>query len=507
MITTLPEEILTLILQSCTSFSQLTNLLLASKSTHAAWIHNQRSILWHVGQAAIPGFTDALIAVRATTIASESLLNGQLPPPDPFQFSSLSGSRNKPNLEDVNQIQNLAKLATYLERRTRCPRAKTPNFPPHKWHFDSLSWKHNNTWTLWRDGYHRAVYRYLTAGAVLSRTYFAPVVSSSGCSKKPRGFLNSLVTVLEGIEEARESEYPDWFSDRERAYLSTVAVYDSQGYERWGGEGFSALEEIFVRGSTSTSTTSTPTTTSSSSRKGVVSGRGIQPSEEQEEGLEKSLYGIFGTKAKNMQNLDPAHAEELFSQILQFLYLVDGDIRYLISLPGDTPREDEGEMMKIGSVNAILFGSFTPMRINIRRKEDGTEAAFATTLLPKLDSRMLNDSTTTREYLGFQNMHNYLQKVWDVGGIANCYDDPIRKTPPPVSFFVEYMLRKYFGLRFAVTMFDSTVENRCAWYAFHQFGGMFTGSGPSSWYVGQDLLQSVDDPIPTPCYDEYACYY
>lgn len=83
-------------------------------------------------------------------------------------------------------------------------------------------------------------------------------------------------------------------------------------------------------------------------------------------------------------------------------------------------------------------------------------------------------------------------------------------------------MRKYFGLRFACTMFDSTREIRCAWYAFHQFGGVFTGFGPAhrpglgdddddddegETYVGQDLLVSVDEPSPVPCFDEHAWYY
>lgn len=76
-------------------------------------------------------------------------------------------------------------------------------------------------------------------------------------------------------------------------------------------------------------------------------------------------------------------------------------------------------------------------------------------------------------------------------------------------------MRKYFRLRFACTMFDSTHEIRCAWYAFHQFGGVFTGFGPGPGsdededitYVGQDLLVSADEPTPVPCYDEHAWYY
>ncbi|KAL3482158.1 hypothetical protein BJX99DRAFT_252871 [Aspergillus californicus] len=465
----LPGEIIALVLQNCDSLSQLRNLLLTSKTIHSAWTCNQRAILWKVGQVAIPGFTDALIAVRATKIAKECFLAGELPP-SPFPISDLSGGVNKPCLNDLQDVQNLAQLAQFIERKTRCEDGKTPGFMPDKWYFDSLSWDHS-TWTVWRESYHRAIYRYLTAGAILARAYWEPVISPA----KPSGFLTNIVSILEGIA-GQESDYPDWFSDSERRYLSTIPLYDIQGYDKWGA--FQQLEELFVEESRAPS-------------------RPVQPCA----GL-KPLYNVFGSKAKNLQSLDPGHANTLFQEILHFLYLVDGDLRFLISLPGDTPLENPEDPIT-HSIDAILFGSFTPVKINIRQTNN-TEAAFANPLLPPLTTKTIQTNPSPI-YLTFQNMHNYLKKIWDVSGIPNCYDDPIRKTAPPVAFFAEYMFRKYFGLRMSYTMFDATQENRCAWYAFHQYAGIFTGFAPG-WYVGDDLLMGVDD-APGVCFDEYVCYY
>ncbi|KAL4911846.1 hypothetical protein BDW62DRAFT_216886 [Aspergillus aurantiobrunneus] len=484
-LTTLPEELIALVLRSCDSFSQLHSLIRTCKTLHAVWEANQRIILWHVGQAAIPGFGDALIASRATQISQSALLRHTLPP-TPFPSAQLPGTTTKPTLHETHQALTLTPLAQHLSAKTRSPLGKTSSFLPHRWFFETTTWT-PRTWHIWTDSYHRAVYRYLAGGAILSRAYHEPVISPA----KPAGFLASLVKILEGIAvwDASTASYPGWFSDEERRYLASVPLYNSQRHAEWGGP-FTELEGVFLHESKQQSSASS----------------GWKYTPQPGEGLETSLFRLFGSKAKNPRALDAAHAEALFEQLLQFLYLVDGDMRCLVSLPGDTPVENtEGRITH--SMSAFLFGSFTPMRINIRRKEeDGGDAAFASPVLPKLESKMLESGASQTEYLGFANMHNFLKKVWDVGGLPNCYGDPVRKTVPPVGFFVEYMLRKYFGLRFAHTMFDSTMEVRCAWYAFHQYGGVFTGYGPR-WYVGQDLLQSVDDPSPVPCYDEYAWYY
>lgn len=388
-----------------------------------------------------------------------------------------------------------AHLAQYLEGKTRSPVGKRREFLPDMWYFDSLVWT-PRTWQVWRENYHRAVYRYLTAGAVLCRAYYAALVSE----RKPAGFLSSLLSTLEGIAVRSNREYPEWFTEDEKRYLSTIPLYDSQAYAHWESA-FKPLEEIFVSESKKQSQLLGPVTPP-------------QPAE----GLSQCLQCIFGAEAKNLQSLHPTHADTLFQQTLQFLSLIDDDIRLLIALPGDTPLEPIDNPINPPSTTAFLFGSFTPMNITIRRGQCQckciTTSAFATPLLPPLNSKSL-PTVTPSQYLSFSNMHNYLKKVHDASSLPNCYSDPLRKTPPPISFFSEYMMRKYFRLRFACTMFDSTHEIRCAWYAFHQFGGVFTGFGPGPGsdededitYVGQDLLVSADEPTPVPCYDEHAWYY
>ncbi|KAL6238316.1 hypothetical protein BDW75DRAFT_34057 [Aspergillus navahoensis] len=493
---TIPEELLSIVLQNCSSFPELRALILTSKTLYTVWRNNHRTILWHVGQSAIPGFSDALIAARATNIAKASILCGELPPHQ-FPTATLSGDDTKPTLSEIKQVQSFACLANYLETRARSAKDKRRDFLPHRWYFDSLAWS-QQTWDVWREGYHRSVYRYLTAGAVLCRAYYEPLV----CEKRPKGILFSLLSILEGkvLRSANSGDsFPGWFSDEEKKYISRIPLYDSQRYEAWE-EAFKPFEELFVQESRKHSLPPAPDPEWRSA-----------PHSPEAESSGRSLYRTFGAQSKNLHALDDTHLQSLFTNLLHFLYLVDGDIRYFISLPGDTPTESPDDPVTHSVPGIFLFGSFTLMDINIRQKADGSCVAHASTVLSKLTSGTLlsTPNPMSRVYLGFPNMHNYLKKVWDVSGVPNCYDwNPVRKTPPPVSFFVEYMLRKYFGLRFSSKMFDATIEVRCAWCAFHQFGGVFTGLTPGQGkYVGRDLLESVEQELSVAVFDEYAWYY
>ncbi|KAL4796315.1 hypothetical protein BDV19DRAFT_398365 [Aspergillus venezuelensis] len=489
----LPEELIALTLRNCDSFYTLQNLIQSSQAIHDVWELNQRSILWDVGQADIPAFSDALIAVRATNIAKASILNGHLPP-TPFPISTLSGETNKPTLDETKSVLSLAKLANYLESRTRCPKNKERGFLPHKWYFDSLAWS-SQTWVIWRENYHRALYRYFIAGAILCRAYYEPLISES----RPKDFLSSLTGILGGVssrirgrdtDPASPSEYPVWYTEEEKRYMGTIPIYDSQAYEQWG-DAFGPLEELFVQESRKRSYNKPP-----SPHKPTKSGW-----------LGKTLYGAFGSKAKNPFSLDAAHSETLFNDIMGLLHLIDGDIRSLILLPGDTPAENTSHPIS-HSLQLFPFGSFTLMDIRIRKSvnplssttESNTAYASPTPIPP------------SSSVLSFSAMHNHLKKIQDCSGLPNCYfSDPLLKTPLPSSFFIEYMLRRYFGLRFAVDMCDATVEVRAAWFAFHQYAGVFSGFVPlcqGCGYVGWNMLaEDIGRQWPMPVYNEDAWYY
>ncbi|KAL4809876.1 hypothetical protein BDV18DRAFT_156253 [Aspergillus unguis] len=446
---TLPSELLALISSNLSSFKDLQSLLQTSKNIYTAWKSNQRTILWSIGQASIPAFGDALIAARATNISKDSVLQGSLPP-TPFPAQHLPGETHKPTLSETRQILSFNRLARHLCTKARNPESKRKFFLPHRWYFDSCSSWSQRTWTVWEENYHRAVYWYLTAGAMLSRAYMEPLVSE----KRPSGFLENLVGILEGrrdythyirllsgsqgesssssSSEGRQYQFQNreqgWFTSSEKEYLQSIPLYNSQTTDTWPSA-FADLEALFVQENKRLSLQTSPS-------------QQTRPSE----GLKKPLLSIYGIDGTNTQGLDKEHHSTLFSSLLQFLYLIDGDMRYMISLPGDTPSEALGSGIK-DRMSVFLFGSFTLMDLTLGNTTTGNISAFAK---PAISSK--------NNGFGFPYMHNLLKKIHDVSGLPNCYDSPIRKTPPIASFFVEYMLRKYFSLKFNYTMFDATRE-------------------------------------------------
>ncbi|KAF9885283.1 hypothetical protein FE257_013081 [Aspergillus nanangensis] len=463
----LPQDIIALILQSCDSFSQIRSLILTSKPIHSVWILNQHSILWYVGQEDIPGFSDALIATRATQIAKDALLKGELPT-DPFPVAELSGDAHKPSLEELKQTQCLQSVAEYLENETLDDDPDSFACMPDSSETERHEWARLR-WKVWREEYHRAIYRNIAAGAILYRTYHTPIVSSA----RPASFLAALIRIMEGSEDL-EAVTDDWFSGSDRRYLSDIPLYSRQDYRR-SEASFQPLEDLFVEESRKRALSLDSSNKISSIRLEV---RG-----------EKSLFSSFEryTKTQNPQSLGATHAEALFDQILHFIFTTEQKPQQFIWDPREAREEPSEETDS--SISAIFFGSFAPINLTLRDKMD----VSGVLALPGLESKTLQNSN----YLGFQYMDTFLNQAWEVGGIPNYYARD-RRPPAPRVYFAEHMLRKYFGLRFADTIYASTRDSICAWDAFTHYGGLFTNLALEPYYLGEDMLQSCDDPVPTP---------
>ncbi|KAL2811956.1 hypothetical protein BJX63DRAFT_432961 [Aspergillus granulosus] len=209
----LPIEIISLILQSCDGFSQLRSMLLVCRRLCSVFLQHQSTILWHVGQAEILGFSDALIAVRATEIARQALEKGELPP-DPFPVSELSGESRKPSFEELEHIRKLESLAHWHEEYIR-PEAEITM--PDQYDRVEKEWARHK-WDVWRDGHRRALYRYLAAGPILYRAYHTPLLSKS----RPRGFLAAFIRMME--LDSDEPVY-DWFSASDRSFYSKAPLF------------------------------------------------------------------------------------------------------------------------------------------------------------------------------------------------------------------------------------------------------------------------------------------
>ncbi|PKY05940.1 hypothetical protein P168DRAFT_303636 [Aspergillus campestris IBT 28561] len=471
----LPQEVVALILQNCDSFRQLRSLILTCKRIHLAWELNKPAILWHVGRAEIPGWTDAIVAraqIRATQIAKDALLKGELPP-DPFPVSELSGEVRRPSLEELKQVQSLQKLAKYLESEMLASDEDLfISMPDDQCNAGPIKWA-RFAWSVWREEFCRAIYRHLTAGAILYRAYLAPIVWGA----RPADFLAAFITIMESGEDLADVT-ADWFSDSDRRYLSTVPAYHIPD----GGQCdnyFQPLEDVFVEESRKRALLDPPMRPPPPGRRGDWS-------------PPPTLFSTFGQYAPihNPQSLETSHAEALFHQTLQFIFLNEQSPQQFI---WDSPRERQEETKEtsenLPSIFAIFFGSFVPLQVTVRDETHVT----ATAALPGLESK----TPTESNYLGFQYMDEFLPILSAVGGIPNSHGNG-QRLPDSRFCFAEHMLRKFFGLRFADTIYESTLDSTCAWDALTCYGGVFTNRGLRPWYHGADLFQSSDDPIPTP---------
>ncbi|PLN83321.1 hypothetical protein BDW42DRAFT_165179 [Aspergillus taichungensis] len=465
-IISLPQEVVALLLQNCDSFSQLRSLILTCKWIHVAWEVNKPAILWHVGRAQIPGWSDAIIAIRATEIAKDALLRGELPP-DPFPVSKLSGETCRPSLEELKQVQSLQKVAKYLESEMLASDEDLfISMPDDQCDVGPIELA-RFAWHVWREEFCRAIYRHLTAGAILCRAYLAPIVSDA----RPADFLAAFISNIESGEDLADVT-TSWFSDSDRRYLSTAPVYQVPD----GGQSenaFQPLEDVFVEESRKRAMLDPPMRPPPPGRKG-------------DETPPPSLFSTFGQHApiQNPQSLEASHAETLFHQILQFIFLTEQSPRQFIWDPRERQEENKEAPEDGPSIFAIFFGSFDPLQITVRDQTHVT----ATEALPGLEGKTLKESN----YLGFQYMDNLLRLMWATGGMNG------RQLLDSRFSFAEHMLRKFFGLRFADTIHESTIVSQCAWDAFANYGGVFTNRGLPFWYHGADLFQSSDDPIPTP---------
>ena len=473
----LPQEIIALILQSCDSFRQIQSLIFTCKRVQSVWISNQRSILWPIAQLEITGFSDALIAVgltpsrliyiklttcqvRATQIATNSLLKEELPP-DPFPVSGLNGDANRPSLRELKQVQTLHRAANYVEK------AILSYYHPDRFISmpNELETERDECarvkWQVWREECHRAIYRNLAAGAILCRPYHAPIVSV----ERPRDFLAAFLEIMEG------SEHPfnvidGWFSASEQRYLSKIPLYSSKDYHK-SEAAFRPLEDLFIE----------------ESRKREP----FDPSEmlaPVKSSRDESLFKTFGryVEIRNPQSLDPDHAENVFHQILHFIAMVEEEPLKFFWDPKDEKLQSDDIPDDSPSALVMFFGSFVPIRISLQAKTKMS----GTLALPGLNAKMIKDSN----YFGFQYMDAFLNITWGVGSLPNCYGEDTKRPPPPQFYFAEYMLRKYFCLRFADAIYES------AWDAFAHYGALFTNLESHLWYDNVGLFQSSDDPIP-----------
>ncbi|KAF8851656.1 hypothetical protein BDZ45DRAFT_808142 [Acephala macrosclerotiorum] len=202
----IPVELLTRIFESCDDFPQVVALASVCKGTHAAWVTNSGTIIWSVAKSQIRSFDDALMAVRATAIVLKAYQAGTSPPV--VAMNSLSGNSKLPDVAELKEVFNMQYLVRCIEwmyfnsRELHLGECEDNLFKDMKYgHYPSdqrrfpeclskdIPGAKNATIDSFRDGFYRAMYRLLLAGAVLAKPYMAPLFQARKEGGKD-GFFN-----------------------------------------------------------------------------------------------------------------------------------------------------------------------------------------------------------------------------------------------------------------------------------------------------------------------------
>ncbi|KAL4881883.1 hypothetical protein BJY04DRAFT_217948 [Aspergillus karnatakaensis] len=514
----LPVEIIAQILRMTNSFAQLRATMLVCKRLYSVSLRHQRSIAWHVGQADIIGFSDALIAVRATEITRRALEQGRLPP-DPFPVSTLSGNARKPSLDELQKVRKLEALASWHEDSIRI---HTEDNMPDKSECMRHEWARRK-WEVWRENHRRALYRYLAAGAILYREYHYPLLAAD----RPRDFLSTFSRIMdlqnEPYNDSEDSEdsddnndaddadlsaydwsptplqrfstpVHDWFSADDRALLSKLPQFNA--YDARHAHVFEPLGQLFLEES------------------------GRMPKFECSKHMDipnhktscASLYRFFANQdcsdpelrppaedCRNQLSLPPAHAENLFHQILHFLWMIAVDPLGDVLLHNGLPRPPR-EVRESDAFYVVPFGQFNLYRI-VPCHARGHEFMYATSGVTSHAATA--DKDTSNSNLEQFNMAPLLDRAWESVGIPNAYCGNYH--PPYCKYHAaEYLLRKYFGLRFADTAMAFWDPLWPPWDDFVRYGGVFTSREPyNRFHLGRDLFQLADDPVPPLVFMDY----
>ncbi|RLL98701.1 hypothetical protein CFD26_107743 [Aspergillus turcosus] len=473
-INSVPCEVIGLVLANLESFSQLRDAILTCRLFYSAWKAHTGSILWHIGQLKIVGFTDALMAVRAIEIAKKAILKGELPP-SPFPLGELSGAVRKPTPDDLKILFDFQHLVECLERL-----AKKHSDPYWFGCIESLEPEdRTKAWMVWKERFHVAMYRSFLSGAALYRAYHEPLTLASTCGLPI--FLDNYWR--DGGEEAIDHDY-DPITPAVKRYLLQYPAFRFEEFEQHG-DIFQPLADIFVQ--------------ESKGKANVVNTlKGA------------NLYERYGAKQYDPATLERRHSQALFHQLLQFIFVAHGGILgNIIRNEGESvrqrrsyyppPKETSGRRR---TVTVIFFDVLILEEIIMPENVEDAVEMFVLAR-PGLERPWIDANGNILHGLDHASfcILDFLDEMRWFSGQPNCYRLGCG-TPPPTFQFVRYMLSKYFRLRFKDDTWLRVGNLNQAWYKFTTSGDVFCERILAEKFGGAcTLLESIDEPLPEPYYD------
>ncbi|KAF7166690.1 hypothetical protein CNMCM5623_000234 [Aspergillus felis] len=437
---------------------EIIGLILAS-----SWKSYTGTILWHIGQTEILGFTDALIAVRATEIVKQAALRRDLPP-TPLPLGKLGGDIRRPTLDEMKVLFDFRHLVECLERLFK--------ENSHPYWYDGIARlepeDRMQAWMVWKERLHVALYRGFLSGAALYRAYQEPLTMASTCG---------LPRFLDGFWRVK-GDGAGTLTSAEKRYLLQYPIFKFEEFQQHG-DIFQPLADIFVQ---------------ESKRKAKVVNalKGA------------TLYERYGAEQYDPAVLERSHAQALFHQLLQFMFVAHSGILQEIirnedgypykSRTGPIPKKMPGRHR---TVTVIFFDVLSFEEIIMPENVEDVIGTFVLAR-PGLGRPVDNGSNLSGVEYVSRNIEKLLYEIQWFSGQPNYYW-PSCRTPPPELQFVRYMLSKYFRLRFKANTWDWNEPSSKAWYVFINSGDVFCERILADECEGAcALLESINAPLPEP---------
>ncbi|KAF9894254.1 hypothetical protein FE257_007756 [Aspergillus nanangensis] len=376
------------------------------KLAHAIYSANFSSIFCIAANRDIPAFEDAVMTVRATRIVVDHFHKGELPP-TPFPLESLSVEVQKLSSDDVREILAWTHLIECVENiclhRTEwgieCDRVlkTTENGEPQA------------EWFVWKERFHRSMYRSCLLSAVLCRAYQEPFLPAKE-SDLPDKFLQN--------SASQDSSYLS-LTDTEMAYFLKYPVFNFEAYEDHDPV-YRPVADFFA-----------------------------QKSQHRAEN-EVLSEDDFVYPAEATPNLrDRNHANMFFAETMQCLFASLTLSNYWgRSRIFQYEKEKQKNIIEPGrNVTVVLFGSFYPENVLMPANVQDANNRLL------LKNPLAQDKENHQENGYCKSFSEILFILQQDSGQPNEYEPGLPTPPPPLQIF-QFIWRRYLGLRFTHDAFD-----------------------------------------------------
>ncbi|KAM7198718.1 hypothetical protein V8F20_006033 [Naviculisporaceae sp. PSN 640] len=440
-ILSLAPELLCQVLASCESIQQVISLSIICKSFYSVWITNSSAILPSVAPRCIPGFDEALIASRVTSLVKNVILDGKTPPrSDDIDIASFLPDVSRPTVSDMPYVMHLHKLANLVEKAYLDGSVGFDRYDIN-WGMEKdksgrglpsrEEWNQNL-----KQSFHRAIFRVFLAGPVIAGWYLEPFSTNGTPNILPPDMPLRLRMFVQDLDpEEPEVE----LKDEDFAYLERKSIaFDQTINARLSapqGEIFGSLSSWLI----------------SSIREHVTPQDMVWAQEKWPtwpENLELFPRLSFLELAGATLEETRAALREVMRMVVAYEYLANMISNFHDGLGhGRDGNEEDFEPLNIfpnwpqsSTTTAIILGVY---QLEDLRIVDGVIVASPGILEPSTSAEILGGEHVPLPV----DINRVLDAIYRESGRVNCINGAL--TPPPNLQLFTYILDRYFGLQFS----------------------------------------------------------